>query len=108
MEGVSQTLTKKLSTTSLTEDSSQLTTPQASVLKEGVSQTLTKKLSTTSLTEDPSQSTTPQATPTAVAPSNEKEASIINQSCGECRYSFEFGARYPSVAANAIASCADL
>ncbi|XP_046667716.1 caspase-1-like isoform X2 [Homalodisca vitripennis] len=76
-EGVSQTLTKKLSTTSLTEEPSQSTTPQASVLTEGVSQTLTKKLSTTSLTEDPSQSTTPQATPTAFAPSNEKDASII-------------------------------
>ncbi|KAG8316762.1 hypothetical protein J6590_043298 [Homalodisca vitripennis] len=62
MEGVSQTLTKKLSTISLTEDPSQSTTPQASVLTEGVSQTLAKKLSTISLTEDPSQSTTPQAT----------------------------------------------
>ncbi|KAG8258799.1 Geranylgeranyl pyrophosphate synthase [Homalodisca vitripennis] len=41
-------------------------------------------------------------------PSEEEYKQMTIRSCGECRYSFEFGARYPSVAANAIASCADL
>ncbi|KAG8262303.1 hypothetical protein J6590_108705 [Homalodisca vitripennis] len=60
--GISQTPTKKLSTTAQTRIFNLSTTPQATESTGGISQTPTKKLSITALTRSSSLLTTPQAT----------------------------------------------
>ncbi|KAG8292756.1 hypothetical protein J6590_031736 [Homalodisca vitripennis] len=81
-EGTGQTPTKKLSTPTLTEVSSQLTTLLETGLTGGTSQTPTKKLSTPTLTEVSSQMTTLQVTGSQVnsldfTPSDDEDFNII-------------------------------